>query len=116
MQIRTEQLMATPRDEEEDNLALLCFEYADGEMFMLTRFPDEDELEITLDEEQYRLRDVKVTLAPQLLRIEVADAEVFGGDLVLDISHSTADGDMPEVIETLRIVLDGVGTLVGGDG
>ncbi len=109
-------LIANPRDEEEDDIALLCCHGAADEMFLMTRFPDEDELEITLGEQPHLLRDVKVTLSAQLLRIEVADAEVFDGDLVLDITHSTAAGDMPEVIETLRILLEGVGTLVEVEG
>jgi hypothetical protein len=113
MRITASLLMANPRDEEEDDMALLCCHGADGEMFLMTRFPDEEELEITLGEEPYLLRDIKVTLSADRLMVEVAagDADVFGGDDVLEIVHSSDAAERAEVEQTLRILLAGVGTL-----
>ncbi|WP_296249572.1 hypothetical protein [Pseudomonas sp. UBA4194] len=114
MRITAALLMANPRDEEEDDMALFCCHGAQGEMFLMTRFPDEQELEITLGEEPYLLRDLKVTLSADRVLVEVAaqDAEVFGGDDVLEITHASDAQELAEVEQTLRILLDGLGTLV----
>lgn len=114
MRLTASLLMANPRDEEEDDMALLCCHGAAGEMFLMTRFPDEEELEITLGEEPHLLRDLKVTLSADRVLVEVAagDEAVFGGDEELEIIHSSDAGELAEVEETLRILLDGVGTLL----
>lgn len=49
MQLITTNLIANPCDEEEDNMAMLCCHSAKGEMFILARYPDEDEVELTWD-------------------------------------------------------------------
>ncbi|WP_122741716.1 hypothetical protein [Pseudomonas sp. PS01301] len=113
MRMTASLLMANPRDEEEDDMALLCCHGSEGEMFLMTRFPDEEELEITLGEEPYLLRDLKVTLSANRLLVEVAaaDADVFGGDDLLEIEHASDAAELAEIGETLRILLAGVGTL-----
>ena len=100
MQLTTAQLMATPCDDEEDNMATLCCISDKGEMFLMTRYPDEDGL--------------KITLGPKRLLIEVApgDADALGGDDHLEITHSTPDSDLAEVEETLQNILKGTGTYV----
>ena len=114
MRMTANLLMANPCDEEEDDMALLCCHGAGGEMFLMTRFPDEEEVEITLGEEPYLLRDIKVTLGAQRLLVEVAaaDDQVFGGDDVLEIEHSSDAADLAEARAALEILLAGVGTLV----
>jgi hypothetical protein len=113
MRITATLLLANPCDEEEDDMALLCCHGSAEEMFLMTRFPDEEELEITLGEEPYLLRDLKVTLSAKHLLVEVAaaDADVFGGDDVLEIEHASDAAELAEIGETLRILLAGVGTL-----
>ena len=61
LQLNTDALMATPCDEEEDNMAMLCCHGKNGEMFMLTRYPDEEEVELTWDYEPSTLDGLKVT-------------------------------------------------------
>lgn len=114
MQLTTAQLMATPCDDEEDNMATLCCISDKGEMFLMTRYPDEDEVEITLDDEPSTLDGLKITLGPKRLLIEVApgDADALGGDDHLEITHSTPDSDLTEVEETLQNILKGTGTYV----
>lgn len=46
------------------------------------------------------------------LPVAAQDAEVFGGDDVLEITHASDAQELAEVEQTLRILLDGVGTLV----
>jgi hypothetical protein len=114
MQMTTALLIANPCDDEEDNMAMLCCHSLQGEMFLMTRYPDEDDLEIALDGEPSTLDGVKVTLSPTLLKIEVAaaDADVLNGDDVLEISHDTDEADLAEVELTLQNILRGVGTYV----
>ncbi|WP_053153733.1 hypothetical protein [Pseudomonas sp. Pf153] len=114
MQMTTALLIANPCDEEEDNMAMLCCHGAQGEMFLMTRYPDEDELEIALDGEPSTLDGVKVTLSPTLLKIEVAaaDADALDGDDVLEISHDTDAADLAEVELTLQNILRGTGTYI----
>ena len=71
MQMTTDHLLANPCDDEEDNMAMLCCHTNGGEMFLMTRYPDEDELEITLEDEPSTLDGVKVTLSPTRLLIEI---------------------------------------------
>ncbi|AXP02960.1 hypothetical protein DZG01_08210 [Pseudomonas fluorescens] len=114
MQMTTTLLIANPCDDEEDNMAMLCCHSAHGEMFLMTRYPDEDELEIALDGEPSTLDGVKVTLSPTLLKIEIAaaDADALNGDDVLEITHNTDVADLAEVELTLQNILKGTGTYV----
>ncbi|MBB3238656.1 hypothetical protein FHW68_000128 [Pseudomonas sp. Tn43] len=114
MQMTTDLLIANPCDEEEDNLAMLCCTSADGEMFLMSRFPDEDELEIIFHDKPSALNGVKVTLSPDRLLIEIAaaDADVLGGEDSLEILHSTDAQDLAEVQETLQNILKGTGTYI----
>ena len=91
MQMTTALLIVNPCDDEEDNMAMLCCHSDQGDMFLMTRYPDEDELEITLDDEPSTLDGVKVTLSPTRLLIEIAaaDADALNGDDSLEIIHST---------------------------
>ncbi len=112
MQMTTTLLIANPCDDEEDNMAMLCCHSAQGEMFLMTRYPDEDELEITLDGEPSTLEGVKVTLSPTRLLIEIAaaDADALNGDHVLEITHYTDAADLAEVDLALQNILKGTGT------
>jgi hypothetical protein len=114
LQLKTDALMATPCDDEEDNMAMLCCHGKNGEMFMLTRYPDEDEVELTWDYEPSTLDGLKVTLGDTTLRIELAagDADALGGKDHLEISHATAPTDMAEVEATLQNILKGTGTYI----
>ncbi|MEX0165703.1 hypothetical protein MRBLPD1_004243 [Pseudomonas brassicacearum] len=114
MQMTTTLLIANPCDDEEDNMAMLCCHSAQGEMFLMTRYPDEDELEIALDGEPSTLDGVKVTLSPTRLLIEIAaaDADALNGDDVLEIIHDTDAADLAEVELTLQNILKGTGTYI----
>lgn len=114
LQLKTDALMATPCDDEEDNMAMLCCHGKNGEMFMLTRYPDEDEVELTWDYEPSTLDGLKVTLGETTLLIELAagDADALGGKDQLEITHSTVASDMAEVQETLQNILTGTGTFI----
>ncbi|ROL83473.1 hypothetical protein [Pseudomonas chlororaphis] len=114
MQMTTAHLIANPCDDEEDNMAMLCCHSNQGEMFLMTRYPDEDELEITLDGEPSTLDGVKVTLGPTRLLIEIAatDADALNGSDHLEILHNTAAADLAEVEETLQNILEGTGTYI----
>jgi hypothetical protein len=112
MKMTTALLIANPCDEEEDNMAMLCCHSNQGDMFLMTRYPDEDELEITLDGEPSTLEGVKVTLSPTLLKIEIAaaDADALNGDDVLEITYDANVTDLAEVELTLQNILKGTGT------
>jgi hypothetical protein len=114
MQMTTALLIVNPCDEEEDDMAMLCCHSEKGEMFLMSRYPDEDELEITLDGEPSTLDGVKVTLSPTLLKIEIAaaDADALNGDDVLEITFDPDMVDLAEVQETLKNILDGTGTFI----
>jgi len=107
-------LIVNPCDDKEDNMAMLACHSNQGEMFLMTRYPDEDELEITLDGEPSTLDGVKVTLSPTRLLIEIAaaDADALNGDDSLEIIHGTDADDLAEVEETLRNILKGTGTYI----
>ena len=114
MQMTTALLIVNPCDDEEDNMAMLCCHSNQGEMFLMTRYPDEDELEITLDGEPSTLEGVKATLGANLLKIEIAaaDADALNGDDVLEITFNPDMVDMTEVEETLQNILRGTGTFI----
>lgn len=114
MQLTTTGLLVNPCDDEEDNMAMLCCQGANGEMFMLSRYPDENEVELTWDYEPSTLDGLKVTLGATRLRVEIAaaDADALGGHEYLEILHGTAESDLGEVEETLQNILKGTGTYV----
>jgi len=114
MKMQTALLIVNPCDDEEDNMAMLCCHSDKGDMFLMSRYPDEDELEITLDGEPSTLDGVKVTLSPGLLKIEIAaaDADALNGDDVLEITFNPDMVDLAEVVETLNNMLDGTGTFI----
>ncbi|MBV7571002.1 hypothetical protein [Pseudomonas sp. PDM27] len=114
MKMKTALLIVNPCDDEEDDMAMLCCHSEQGEMFLMSRYPDEDELEITLDGEPSTLEGVKVTLSPSLLKIEIAaaDADALNGDDVLEITFDADMTDMAEVEETLQNILKGTGTYI----
>jgi len=114
MKMKTALLIVNPCDDEEDNMAMLCCHSEQGEMFLMSRYPDEDELEITLDGEPSTLDGVKVTLSLSLLKIEIAaaDADALNGDDVLEITFDADMTDLAEVELTLKNILDGTGTFI----
>jgi hypothetical protein len=114
MKMKTALLIVNPCDDEEDNMAMVCCHSAQGEMFLMSRYPDEDELEITLDGEPSTLDGVKITLSPSLLKIEIAaaDADALNGDDVLEITFDADMVDLAEVEETLQNILKGTGTYI----
>ncbi|MGE6825182.1 hypothetical protein [Pseudomonas soli] len=114
MQLKTALLFATPCDDEEDNMATLCCHSEKGQMFLLTRYPDEDTVDLTLDDEPSTLDGLKVTLSATRLLIEVAagDRDALKGDEELQIILTTSGSDLEEVAQTLRNILDGTGTFV----
>jgi hypothetical protein len=114
MQLTTTHLLATACDDEEDNMAMLCCHGNNGEMFMLTRYPDEEDVELTWDYEPSTLDGLKVTLSATRLLVEIAagDADALGGSDHLEITHTTAEADLAEVEETLQNILKGTGTYI----
>jgi hypothetical protein len=114
MQIKTALLLANPCDDENDDMALLCCHDQNHELFSLARFPDEDEVEITVCDDTVYVTSLKVSLSATLLAVEISaeDAKALGGDTRYEISHDTDSSDWPEVQETLRIILENVGTYV----
>ena len=114
MQMNTALLIVNPCDDEEDNMAMIGCHTDKGEMFVMSRYPDEDELEITLDGEPSTLDGVKVTLSKTRLKIEIAaaDADALNGDDVLEITFNPAMVDLDEVEQTLKNILDGTGTYI----
>lgn len=114
MQLNTALLMATPCDDEEDNMATLCCHSDKGLMFVMTRYPDEDRVDITLDDDSTPVEDLKVTLSAKRLLIEVSpqDADAFGGDDHLEIIMTSDGTDLDEVEETLQNMLKGTGTYI----
>ena len=116
MQITTALLMANPCDDEEDNMAMLCCHSEQGEMFLMSRYPDEDELEITFGDvdEPSVLEGVKATLSLTRLLIEVSpnDADALKGADHLEIFHTTDKDELAEIEQTLQNILKGTGTYV----
>ena len=112
--MNTAHLIVNPCDEEEDNMAMLCCHGTEGEMFMLSRYPDEEEVELTWDYEPSTLDGLKITLSATTLLIELAagDADALGGKDHLEIIHATAASDLAEVEETLQKILAGTGTFI----
>ena len=115
MHLTTASLIVNPCDDEYDNMALLCCHGENGDLFSLTRFPDEDQVEISVgDVEAYAVSQLQVTFGATRLLVELdaEDARAFGGQARFEILHGTDAADWPEVEETLRIILKDVGTYV----
>ncbi|PVZ20007.1 MULTISPECIES: hypothetical protein [unclassified Pseudomonas] len=114
MQITAALLMGNPCDEEEDNLALLACQAADGRMFLMSRYPGEDEVDIAFDEDEPAgVKGLSVSLSATSLDIEVQpeDADLFGGDRHLQIAHTSDAADLDELTQALEVILKGVGQL-----
>ena len=115
MKITAPLLLANPCDDEEENLATVCCFSTQGDMFLMSRYPDEDELEISLgDNDPSSLEGIKVTLGPARLLIEVAadDIDAFNGEDHLEIFFDENLTDTIELEQTLTLILDGTGTYV----
>ncbi|SDI77634.1 hypothetical protein [Pseudomonas abietaniphila] len=115
MKMITDSFIHNPCDEEEDDMALACCHATNGDLFLLARFPDEDEVDITFRDDTIHVDShLKVTLSATRLVVEIdaADAKPFGGDNLYEISHSTPPNELRDLDETLRIILKEVGTYV----
>lgn len=101
MQLKSALIFANACDDEEDNLATFGSNSSTGELFIMSRYPEEDEVDLILDEEGDTLRDFKVTLSDTRLLIEAAPGatDLFGGDDVLEIALGDAIGDLDEVAQ-----------------
>jgi hypothetical protein len=112
MQIKTALLLANPCDDENDDMALLCCHDENNELFSLARFPDEEEVEITVCDDTAYVSSLTVSVSDTKLVVEISaeDAQALGGDTRYEILHSTSGDDLTEVRETLRIILANVGT------
>ncbi|MEE4753303.1 hypothetical protein V2K79_14665 [Pseudomonas alliivorans] len=115
MLIKTASLIVNPCDDEYDNMALLCCHSENGELFSLSRFPDENEVEITVrDDMTHTVSTLKVTCSAErlLLEIDPADGKQLDGHDRYEILHSTSAVELQEVEETLQIILKDVGSYV----
>ncbi|MFK8330039.1 hypothetical protein M2D63_008500 [Pseudomonas sp. BJa5] len=116
MQLTAALLMATPCDDEEENLATLVCHSDKGELFLMSRYPDEDRVDITLgNEEEYsQVEGLKVTLGANRLLVEVSalDTDALRGADHLEILHTADASDLAEIEETLQNILKGTGTYV----
>lgn len=114
MQLKSALIFANPADDEEDNLATFGSNSNDGELFIMSRYPQENEIDLILDEEGDTLRDIKVTLSATRLLIETAPGatDLFGGDDVLEIDLENAIVDLDEAEQALQAILKGAGTFV----
>jgi hypothetical protein len=116
MQMTTDSFIYNPCDEEEDDMALACCHGSStGDLFLLARFPDEDEVDITFRDDTIHVEDnITVTLSATRLLVEIdaSDAKPLGGDTAYEITHSTPANELVELDATLRIILKDVGTYV----
>ncbi len=115
MQITTASLIVNPCDDEYDDMALLCCHSEDGELFSLTRFPDENEVEITIrDDKTHTVSHLEVTLSAErlLVKINAADGSKLDSHQLFEILHSTSADELRDVEETVQIILENVGTYV----
>lgn len=113
MQMTTTTLVANPCDVEEENLATLyCFIDGDNEDFIISRYPDEDEVVIIFEDEEYRRKNVVVTFSPQTLMIKIDDTGVFDEENFLEIAHNTEPGEWAQIEETLKTILNETGNYV----
>ena len=114
MHMTTDSFIYNPCDEEEDDMALVCCHGDNGDLFLLGRFPDEDEVDITFRDDTVHVEQLKVTLTATLLKVEIdaADAKPFGGEHLFEIAHGTPAQELPELDATLAILLKEVGIYV----
>jgi hydrogenase maturation factor len=114
MHMTTDSFIFNPCDDEEDDMALVCCHGDNGDLFLLGRFPDEDEVDITFRDDTIHVEQLKVTLSATLLRVEIdaTDAQPFGGDTTYEITHATPERELGDLDETLRILLKDVGSYV----
>jgi hypothetical protein len=115
MQMTTDSFIFNPCDEEEDDMALVCCHGSDGNLFLLARFPDEDEVDMTVvDDTIHVAANLTVTFSAErlLVQIDAADARPLGGDTLYDIRHSTPASELRDLEETLQLILKNVGTYV----
>lgn len=115
MQFTTSSLTAEPCDDEYDNMANLSCLAENGYWFALSRFPDEEQVQITTEDSEVSLNGLTITLKPGSLMVtfspEAAKLLPKGHDHY-EVIHKTSERDMPEVLETLRLILEGTGMLV----
>ncbi|RJX78206.1 hypothetical protein [Pseudomonas sp. LS-2] len=115
MKMTTDSFIYNPCDEEEDDMALACCHASNGDLFMLARFPDEDEVDITFRDDTIHVDTrlmVTFSATRLLVEIDTEDAKPFGGEYAFEITHSTPPSELGDLDETLRIILKGVGTYV----
>ncbi|MCD5992610.1 hypothetical protein KDX38_02615 [Pseudomonas sp. CDFA 602] len=115
MLIKTDSFIADPCDDEYDDMALLCCHSEQGELFSLSRFPDENEVDITVrDDKTLTVSTLKVTFSAQRLLVELtpADGKQLDGHEQYEIQHSTPASSLQDIQETLQIILKDVGTYV----
>ncbi|WP_268797173.1 hypothetical protein [Pseudomonas huanghezhanensis] len=115
MQMTTDSFIYNPCDEEEDDMALACCHGLNGDLFMLARFPDEDEVDITFRDGTVHVDEkiiVTFSATRLLLEISAKDATALGGDSIYEITHSTPESELADLAQTLRIILQDVGTFV----
>lgn len=115
MLLTTDCFIYNPCDEEEDDMALACCHATNGDLFLLARFPDEDEVDITFRDDTIHVeKNLKVTFTATRLSVEIdgADAKPLGGDTLYEIAHNTPANELAELDATLRIILKDVGTYV----
>ncbi len=95
-------------------MALLCCHDEKNELFSLARFPDEDEVEITVCDDTVYVSALNISLSATQLVVEISaeDAEALGGDTRYEILHNTSADDLKEVQQTVQIILENVGTYV----
>lgn len=119
MQMTTDSFIFNPCDEEEDEMALICCHSSDGDLFLLARFPDENEVDITFrDDTIHVAHNLKVTLKPKQLLVEIdaSDAGPFGNETRFEITHNTPADELAELDGTLRLILKDVGKYASGIG
>ena len=115
MKMITDSFIHNPCDEEEDDMALACCYATNGDLFLLARFPDEEEVDITFRDDTVHVEsNLTVTLSATQLTVEIdaADAKPFAGETLYEIAHSTPEDELQELNATLKIILRGVGTYV----
>jgi hypothetical protein len=115
MLMTTDIFIYNPCDEEEDDMALACCHGSNGDLFMLARFPDEDEVDITFRDDTIHVDEqiiVTFSATRLLLEIDAGDAIHLGGDTSYEILHSTPASELADLDATLRIILKDVGAYI----
>lgn len=115
MLMTTDSFIHNPCDEEEDDMALACCHAGNGDLFLLARFPDEDEVDITFRDDTIHVDShlmVTLTATRLVVEIDAADAKPFGGEATFEITHDTSADELRDLDATLRLILRGVGTYV----